>query len=73
MVKYRLFLIVCLIFATCGCAGHRMALNKGQSDIDVSKKFNCPNFRQNLESIQTEISGPQFEWSPHLADGRFPP
>ena len=38
MVKYRLFLIVCLIFATCGCAGHRMALNNGQSDIDVSKK-----------------------------------
>jgi hypothetical protein len=38
MVKYRLILIFCLVFATSGCAGHRMALTKVQTDIDVTKK-----------------------------------
>ena len=38
MVKYRLLLIFCLIFAISGCVGHHMVLTKGQSDIDLTKK-----------------------------------
>jgi len=38
MVKHRLLVILCLIFAMSGCASHRMALTKGQSDIDVTNK-----------------------------------
>jgi len=38
MVKLRLLVILCLILAMSGCAGHRMALTKGQSDIDVTQK-----------------------------------
>ena len=38
MKKYGLFLIPCLIFVMSGCASHGMALNKGQAEIDVSKK-----------------------------------
>ncbi len=38
MIKYRLLLIFCLVFTMSGCAGHKMALNKKQSDIDLTKK-----------------------------------
>jgi len=38
MIKYRFLLIFCLVFTMCGCAGNKMALTKGQSDIDLTKK-----------------------------------
>jgi len=38
MIKFRFLFILCLVFVMAGCGGHRMALTKGQSDIDVTKK-----------------------------------
>ena len=38
MIKYRFLLIFCLVFTMSGCAGHKMAVTKGQSDIDLTKK-----------------------------------
>jgi hypothetical protein len=38
MIKYRFLLIFCLVFAVSGCAGNKMALTKGKSDIDLTKK-----------------------------------
>src|SRR5208283_1675177 len=38
MIKYRFLLIFCLVFAMSGCAGNKMALTKGKSDIDLTKK-----------------------------------
>jgi len=38
MIKYRFLLIFCLVFTMSGCAGNKMALTKGQSDIDLTKK-----------------------------------
>jgi hypothetical protein len=38
MVRCRLLFILCLLFFMTGCAGHQMALTKGQSSIDVTKK-----------------------------------
>ena len=37
-MQVRLLPILCLVFVLSACAGHRMALTKGQSDVDVSKK-----------------------------------
>jgi hypothetical protein len=37
MIKFRLLLIFCLAFVMNGC-GHQMALTKGQSNIDITKK-----------------------------------
>jgi len=37
MIKYRFLLIFCLVFAMSGCAGNKMALTKGKSDI-ISQK-----------------------------------
>jgi hypothetical protein len=38
MIKFRFLLIFCLTFVVSSCAGHNMALTKGQSNLDVSKK-----------------------------------
>ena len=38
MIKYRFLLIFCLVFTMSGCAGHKMALTKGKSDIDLTEK-----------------------------------
>ena len=38
MIKYRFLLIFCLVFTMSGCAGHKMALTKGKSDIDLTQK-----------------------------------
>jgi hypothetical protein len=38
MVLGRFILILFVVFSMSGCAGHRMALTKGQSDVDVKKK-----------------------------------
>ena len=38
MIKYRFLLIFCLVFAMSGCAGNKMALTKGKSDINLTKK-----------------------------------
>ena len=38
MIKYRFLLIFCLVLAMSGCAGNKMALTKGKSDIDLTKK-----------------------------------
>ena len=38
MIRCRLLFILCLLFVMTGCAGHQMALTKGQSNIDVTKK-----------------------------------
>jgi hypothetical protein len=37
MIRFRLFIILCLFFVITGC-GYNMALTKGQTDIDVTKK-----------------------------------
>ena len=38
MIKYKFLLIFCLVFTMSGCAGNKMALTKGKSDIDLTKK-----------------------------------
>ena len=38
MIKYRFLLIFCLVFAMSGCAGNKMALTKGKSDINLKNK-----------------------------------
>jgi len=38
MIKFRYLFVVCLALFMAGCAGHQMALTKGQSSIDVTKK-----------------------------------
>ena len=38
MIKNRFLLIFCLVFAMSGCAGNKMALTKGKSDINLTKK-----------------------------------
>lgn len=38
MARHRVFVISCLIFALGGCAGHDMALTKGQTDIDGTQQ-----------------------------------
>jgi hypothetical protein len=38
MTRVRLLLIFCILFFMMGCAAHKMALTKGQSDIDLRKK-----------------------------------
>jgi len=38
MVRCRLLFILSLVFVMTGCAGHEMALTKGQTNIDVTKK-----------------------------------
>jgi hypothetical protein len=38
MIRWRPFFILCLLFVISGCAAHHMALTKGQSDIDLTKK-----------------------------------
>jgi len=38
MIKYNFLLIFCLVFAMSGCAGNKMALTKGKSKIDLTKK-----------------------------------
>ena len=38
MIKYRFLLIFCLVFTMSGCAVHKMALTKKQTDIDLTNK-----------------------------------
>ncbi len=38
MIKYRFLLVFCLVLTMSDCAGNNMALTKGQSDIDLTKK-----------------------------------
>ena len=38
MIKYRFLLIFCLVFTMSGCAGHKTALTKKQTDIDLTNK-----------------------------------
>jgi len=38
MAKFKFFIVVCLLFVVTGCAGHKMALTKGQATIDTGKK-----------------------------------
>jgi hypothetical protein len=38
MVRFRFLFIFCLVFGMAGCSSHQMALTKGQSSIDVTKK-----------------------------------
>jgi hypothetical protein len=38
MIKYRFLLIFCLVFTMSGCAGNKMAITKGKSDIDLTRK-----------------------------------
>jgi len=38
MIKYRFLLVFCLVLTVSGCAGNKMALTKGKSDIDLTKK-----------------------------------
>ncbi|MEN6320409.1 MAG: hypothetical protein ABFD82_16860 [Syntrophaceae bacterium] len=61
MVKHRLFVILCLVFAMTGCAGHKMALTKGQTNIDVTKKsialLSVKVSNQHKPSCQLELTG----------------
>jgi hypothetical protein len=38
MIKHRFLIIFCLVFAMSGCGGNKMALTKGKSDVDLTKK-----------------------------------
>ena len=38
MFKFKFLLISCLALSIIGCAAHRMALTKGQTDVDLRKK-----------------------------------
>ena len=38
MIKFRFLLVFCLVFTMSGCAGNKVAVNKDQSDIDLTKK-----------------------------------
>ena len=38
MIKFRFLLVFCFVFTMSGCAGNKVAVNKGQSDIDLTKK-----------------------------------
>jgi hypothetical protein len=38
MIERRFLLTFCLVFVMSGCAGHHMALTKGQSDIDLTRE-----------------------------------
>lgn len=37
-MKWRFLFLCCAVFLVSGCAGHHMALKKGQADVDLSKK-----------------------------------
>jgi hypothetical protein len=37
MIKYRFLLFFCLVITMSGCAGNKVAVNKSQSDIDLTK------------------------------------
>ena len=38
MIKYRFLLVFCLVLTMSGCADNKMALTKGKSDINLTKK-----------------------------------
>ncbi len=61
MVKNKLVLILCLIFAVAGCAGHKMALTRGQTSIDVKKKsialLSVKVANQHKQTCQLDITG----------------
>jgi hypothetical protein len=61
MVKFRLFFILCLILVVAGCAGHKMALTKGQTNIDATKKsialLSVKVSNQYKTSCQLDITG----------------
>jgi hypothetical protein len=37
-MKYRFLFLLCIVLVVSGCAAHHMALTKGQSDVDLTKK-----------------------------------
>jgi hypothetical protein len=61
VVKCRLFSILCLVIVMTGCAGHKMALTKGQNNIDVTKKsialLSVKVSNQYKPSCQLDITG----------------
>jgi hypothetical protein len=61
MVKQKLFIVLCMAFVIMGCAGHKMALTKGQTDIDVTKKsialLSVKVSNQHKPSCQPDITG----------------
>lgn len=60
MVKRWLFVLF-LVFVMTGCAGHKMALTKGQTSIDVTKKsialLSVKVSNQHKPSCQPDITG----------------
>jgi hypothetical protein len=61
MVRCRILFIICLAVVMTGCAGHKMALTKGQSNIDVTKKsialLSIRISNQNVPKCQLDITG----------------
>ncbi|HVO66967.1 MAG TPA: hypothetical protein VMT12_10825 [Syntrophales bacterium] len=61
MIKFRCVVIFCLTFIMIGCAGHHMALTKGQSDIDLKKEsialLSVKVSNQHKPGCQLELTG----------------
>ena len=62
MAERRLLFLLFLVFAMTGCAGHKMALTKGQANIDVAKTsialLSVKVSNQYKPSCQLDIAGP---------------
>lgn len=61
MIKFRYLLVFCLAVAVSGCAGHKMALTKGQSEIDLTDNsialLSVKLSNQNNPSYQLGLAG----------------
>jgi hypothetical protein len=61
MIKFRYLIVLCLAFIVSGCAGHKMALTKDQSNIDLTKKsialLSVKVSNQYKPSCQLEVTG----------------
>jgi hypothetical protein len=61
MAKFKYLIIFCFAFMVFGCAGHNMALTKGQSSIDLSKKsialLSVKVSNQHKPSCQLDLTG----------------
>lgn len=61
MSRFRLVLILCLALMVAGCAGHKMALAKGQSGKDIANKsialLSVKVSNRNVPKCQPDITG----------------
>ncbi len=79
MISRRFLIVLCSVFVMAGCAGGNMALTKGQTDIDVSKKslalLSVKIANQHKPGYQLDIMGalicPQSERCDHGSRSSF--